>query len=211
MKVGVWAAAAALLWSACAHAAVLYSDLGPGGTYSQVTGRTVATSSSTLGADVDAMMQFTAGASGDVDTIDIALSHITGAGDTALTLWTNEAGSVGIELGTWHILPASQYTTSNSALVTVSGISGINLTAGSTYWLGVVAEGDSRNFWNDNSIGVTGLVSVNSADFTGTLGAFDVRSADVGVPEPASWAMMLIGFGGLGLAARRRRRRLQRA
>ena len=27
-----------------------------------------------------------------------------------------------------------------------------------------------------------------------------------GVPEPATWAMMLIGFGGIGLAMRRRRR-----
>lgn len=27
-----------------------------------------------------------------------------------------------------------------------------------------------------------------------------------GVPEPATWAMMLIGFGGIGLATRRRRR-----
>jgi hypothetical protein len=31
-------------------------------------------------------------------------------------------------------------------------------------------------------------------------------SADISVPEPATWAMMLIGFGGIGLTVRNRRR-----
>jgi len=35
--------------------------------------------------------------------------------------------------------------------------------------------------------------------------------APVGVPEPASWAMMLLGFGAIGLAMRRRRRSLAAA
>jgi hypothetical protein len=34
---------------------------------------------------------------------------------------------------------------------------------------------------------------------------FDVNGAPAGVPEPATWAMMLAGFGGLGAAIRNRR------
>jgi hypothetical protein len=35
--------------------------------------------------------------------------------------------------------------------------------------------------------------------------AFTANGALGGVPEPATWAMMLIGFGGLGAMIRRRR------
>ena len=41
---------------------------------------------------------------------------------------------------------------------------------------------------------ITGQVSLNSDTLNG------------GVPEPASWALMLLGFGGLGAALRQRRR-----
>ena len=38
-------------------------------------------------------------------------------------------------------------------------------------------------------------------------GNYDITFSTLGggVPEPASWALMLVGFGGLGMAMRRRR------
>lgn len=41
-----------------------------------------------------------------------------------------------------------------------------------------------------------------AGDISGTA-TFDVRA----VPEPATWALMLLGFGGIGMAMRRSRRR----
>jgi hypothetical protein len=42
--------------------------------------------------------------------------------------------------------------------------------------------------------------SIGNADHPATFSA-----ATVGVPEPAAWALMVLGFGGLGAALRRRR------
>ena len=48
-------------------------------------------------------------------------------------------------------------------------------------------------------------VNVISGEFIGSVGYGDMDFA-VSVPEPASWALMLVGFGGLGVALRSRRR-----
>ena len=47
--------------------------------------------------------------------------------------------------------------------------------------------------------------------FTSDSGVFLTGGAAGGVPEPASWAMMLVGFGGLGAVLRRQRRRRVKA
>ncbi len=59
--------------------------------------------------------------------------------------------------------------------------------------------------------GVIDLVGFTTVTFTGTAGDdgidFDrlVYKGDGAVPEPATWAMLIVGFGLVGFAARRRR------
>jgi hypothetical protein len=47
-------------------------------------------------------------------------------------------------------------------------------------------------------------------DWTGSQNNYDLVSlaipVNTGVPEPATWALMLLGFGGIGMAMRRSRR-----
>jgi hypothetical protein len=58
------------------------------------------------------------------------------------------------------------------------------------------------------------LQSIRQISFSSSGGGFaDVRQVRVGpaamttaVPEPGTWAMMLVGFGAMGVAMRRRRR-----
>lgn len=56
------------------------------------------------------------------------------------------------------------------------------------------------SFGNANA--TSGFVRDNS----GLIAAFQITPLATAVPEPASWAMMLIGFGAIGYASRRRTR-----
>jgi hypothetical protein len=63
-----------------------------------------------------------------------------------------------------------------------------------------------------NIVAPTGTV-FTTATFTSTDGGFTdfkqlrlTTASMTAVPEPGTWAMMLLGFGGLGVAMRRRRR-----
>ncbi|MBL8590237.1 MAG: PEPxxWA-CTERM sorting domain-containing protein [Methylobacteriaceae bacterium] len=60
----------------------------------------------------------------------------------------------------------------------------------------ITFHGNSDQGWSDEGFGVDNI---------------KVTGIAAGVPEPSTWAMMLIGFAGLGLMSQRRRRRLARA
>jgi hypothetical protein len=58
-------------------------------------------------------------------------------------------------------------------------------------------------------VGIDPLTFMSLAD-SGTL-TFSASSVTPGVPEPSTWAMMLVGFAGLGFAFRRSRRKVAMA
>jgi hypothetical protein len=62
-------------------------------------------------------------------------------------------------------------------------------------------NGDALNTFTVSQIGTLPYQSEDGIFVTAQ------RIVDVGTPEPATWAMMLIGFGGLGAAMRRQRRK----
>ena len=64
-------------------------------------------------------------------------------------------------------------------------------------------------FYSVDLFGNPNIGACCSRNFTGEMdGQFDwqITERDAGVPEPASWAMLLTGFGGLGAMLRARRR-----
>lgn len=150
---------------------------------------------------------------------------------TALGIW-NADGSIDFshEVGLWDAagtLLASVVIgpqTSAAGTFVYADTSGITLTAGSNYAIGARYRlGETDNYISgasgvsvDPAITFLGANrSPNGSGFAfpsvsdGTGGRFgpnfQFESVNGAIPEPASWAMMLAGFGAVGYAMRRRK------
>ena len=124
-------------------------------------------------------------------------------------------GSTPFTTDTWHTTTASDLFWQQ-----IAG-SGPNETGGSLQLM-TIAEWAASLFYSSDAF-VSGVsvgagsgatlgyhAFVDNVTATGSFGerAFNFETADVSgaVPEPATWAMMLIGFGAMGVSMRRRRR-----
>jgi len=163
---------------------ILFSDLNPGGAvYKPDVGWQVSGTGQT-GTSYATASEFHAGSSGSVSQIDIAVGYVSGVNSFYAALYTSAAGLPGTLLGRWDNLSSSTNFGQCCGLITISGVTGVNLTAGETYFLvlGPMATNDtSWEDWNFNNMGAIGTVLYsNDGGRTWnsygqqTLGAFDI-------------------------------------
>jgi len=191
----------ALLSATAASADTIFSDFGPGQSYQLDGGLTTAN-----GCCNPLAMLFTSPITADVSQIDIALAHSPGVTNSfTVSLDVNNGGTLGTVLGSFVVV--SPATLPNPDLLTISGISGITLSAGGSYFLSVSPNAaDTIGTWNFNSIRAEGTVIQGTNTFpVSPLGAFDV----LGVPGPIAGAgipgLIFAGGGLLGWWRRRRK------
>jgi hypothetical protein len=88
----------------------------------------------------------------------------------------------------------------NSFAVTMDNYT---LTGADLVAMGALGNGSQTDPLANQLVTITGLAPFTSATFTSTNNAFEF-SIGSGVPETSTWAMMALGFAGLGYAAFRR-------
>ena len=97
----------------------------------------------------------------------------------------------------------------NTFAITVDGftLTGADLVA---LGQGATGTGDQASPAGNQLVTITGLDAFTTATFSSTRNAFEFSLEAPGIgttgstPEPTTWAMMMLGFAGLGYAAFRR-------
>ncbi|MGA3130134.1 MAG: choice-of-anchor R domain-containing protein [Terracidiphilus sp.] len=210
---------AVFLFSHRAGATTLFSDFGPGDAYQSDFSWEVTGSGAPIGTSYSDGDAFTIAGSGaeEISQIDIAIGQLNSGSGFYVSIWTDNSGLLGTEVSGAYWGNLSPYGSLGTCckVTSITGISGVTLTGGDTYFLlvGPMNPSGSANYgWNFSSVGLdtAQLYSTNGGvtwqrSFPGTAGAFDViGSASAATPEPGTFLML--GSGLVGLAGMVRRR-----
>ena len=151
------------------RAEIIFSNLGAGDSFQSdfTGGRNVAGASSPTGSVNTPAYSFVASVGGSLSEIGLGLHWVSGTNSVVVSLYTVVPWSVytgpafgtiqpGTLLGSWTLANIRSTTGATTGLATVTGISGVNLTAGATYFLTLSpSASDTYVVWNNNSTGAT--------------------------------------------------------
>ncbi len=148
------------------------------------------------GTSYTAANEFTAAASGPVSSIDLGVGYFSGTNSFYAAIYSDNAGLPGTMLARWDGLSSKLEAGQCCGVVNISGISGLNLSAGVSYFM-VLGPSDFNSAtslqWNHNSQNAVGqdLYSTDggqtwNSNGQTTLGAFDILQQPEGITIAAN-------------------------
>lgn len=171
----------------------------------------------------------TAGVSGLLDRVDLQIWRIVGDADLVLTIGAGEVTDVGwapfasVSLPYFEIPTIAQVNAGGYVTFDVGSL-GFHQTAGQTFTLMLTIGASpvtNAYGWVFGQSLDGGETTINGVVYDGGVNRISTDKGATwsiagydrgfrtwvagGVPEPATWAMLIIGFGAVGAAARRRR------
>jgi hypothetical protein len=132
---------------------------------------------------------------GNSQTTGTTYMAVEGGGSETVTFATPQT-SIAVY---WGSIDGNVSGNLNSFAVTLDGFS---LTGADLVAMGAVGGGNQTNPLANQLVRITDLAPFTTATFSSTQNAFEFSIA--AVPETSTWAMMALGFAGLGYAAFRR-------
>jgi hypothetical protein len=155
--------------------------------------------------------------SGAISTLNVSLDRFamptrdgvdTGVGNYTLRVLISQGGKLyessqslfGSDAGgIWHTLSTSGLTASSFGLLDTGNLNNIDFTSNPNFSSGLITFGFAMRNGGDGTPVVRSASGILRADNF----SIDVLTA---VPEPSTWAMMILGFAGVGFIAYRRRK-----
>jgi PEP-CTERM motif len=148
--------------------------------------------------------------SAEIETGTIAGFAADPLGDTLPYMAVQGGGTEQVVFGTartslsiyWGSIDGNQGGDDNNNSLAIS-VDGYTLTGADLVALGASGRGDEGSPAGNQLVTITGLGAFKAVTFSSTGNSFEF-ALGTPVPEPSTWAMMGLGFAGLGYAAFRR-------
>ena len=175
----------------------LFSNLGYSRTAYQCCSGLPVSGTGALATSYTQASEFIAGLSGSISQIDVAVGYESGVNSFFVALYSASGNAPGTLIEQWSNVSSSTTFGQCCGLATISGISGVDLVAGTSYFLVLGPTNLSSttlDTWNLNSSGVTGDTltatsgcqngSGNNCNWNSngvqTIGAFDISGSSGG-------------------------------